>query len=93
MNLAEAFGWLASIFTTVIFLPQLIKAFKTKMTEDISMWMLILSIIGNGFWLAHASLTHNLPLQVCASLIILISMTLITFKYINEHKAKVSYEK
>jgi len=86
VNLAELFGWLASIFTTIIFLPQLIKALKTKMTHDISMWMLILSVIGNVFWFAHSSLTDNLPLQVCASLIILITVTLIIFKYINERE-------
>ena len=84
MNTAELFGWLASIFTTIIFLPQLIKALKTRMTDDISMWMLILSVIGNSFWFAHAQLTQNPPLLVCASLIILISITLITFKYFNE---------
>lgn len=86
MAMAELYGWLASIFTTIIFLPQLIKALKTKMTEDISMWMLILSVIGNGFWLAHASLINNRPLFVCASLIILISITLIVFKHTNERK-------
>jgi len=84
MNSAELFGWLASIFTTIIFLPQLIKAFKTKMTKDISMWMLIISIVGNGFWFAHASLTTNSPLLVCSSLIILICIILILFKYSNE---------
>lgn len=84
MDLTELFGWLASIFTTIIFLPQLIKAFRTKMTADISMWMLVLSVIGNGFWFAHASLSENMPLLVCASLIILISIVLIIFKYINE---------
>jgi len=86
VNLAELFGWLASIFTTIIFLPQLIKALKTKMTVDISMWMLILSVIGNGFWFAHSSLTNNLPLRVCATLIIIITITLIVFKYINERE-------
>ncbi len=87
MELVELYGWLASIFTTIIFLPQLIKALKTKMTDDISMWMLILSVIGNGFWFAHASLSNNMPLLVCALLIILISITLIVFKYINERGA------
>jgi len=84
MTSAELYGWLASIFTTIIFLPQLIKAIKTKMTKDISMWMLFLSIAGNGFWFAHASLTSNSPLLVCSSLIILISLILILFKYTNE---------
>jgi len=84
MDQAELYGWLASFFTTVIFLPQLIKAFKTKMTNDISMWMLILSVLGNSFWTAHAALSNNMPLLVCATLIILISVTLIVFKFLNE---------
>ncbi len=86
MDIAELFGWLASIFTTIIFMPQLIKAIETKLTDDISMWMLILSVTGNAFWFAHASMMGNLPLLVCASLIILISMILIVFKYSNEQK-------
>lgn len=84
MDQAELYGWLASIFTTIIFLPQLVKAFQTKMTNDISMLMLFFSVVGNGFWFAHASLINNMPLLVCASLIILISFTLIIFKYFNE---------
>ena len=84
MDLTELLGWLASIFTTIIFLPQLIKAFRTKMTADISMWMLVFSIIGNVFWFAHAGLSENIPLLACAFLIILLSVILIIFKYINE---------
>lgn len=87
MNLTEIFGWLASVFTTIIFLPQLVKVIKTKLTHDISMLMLVFSVIGNGFWLAHASLSQNMPLLVMALLIILISITLIIFKYLNEHKS------
>lgn len=87
MDLAQLYGWLASFFTTVIFLPQLVKAFKTRQTNDISMWMLILSVLGNGFWAAHARLIDNLPLLVCAGLIIFISLTLIVFKFFNEREA------
>ena len=84
MTSAESYGWLASFFTTIIFVPQLIKAITTRMTKDISLWTLILSIAGNGFWFAHARLTANLPLLVCTSLIIVISISLILFKELNE---------
>lgn len=89
MDIAVLFGWLASTFTTLIFLPQLVKAVTSKMTHDISMWMLIFSVIGNGFWFMHASLTLNYPLVTCASLIILLSIALIIFKYINDRKPAV----
>lgn len=84
MALEEIFGWLAAIFTTLIFVPQLTKAFGTKMTRDISMLMLVLAVLGNASWLAHALLTGNVPLIVCASLIIIMSIILIIFKYTNE---------
>ncbi len=84
MPLDELFGWLASILTTLIFLPQLHKAFSSRMTNDISMLMLWLALFGNIAWLIHASLTGNTPLIVCASLIIVMSLILIVFKYLNE---------
>lgn len=84
MALEEVFGWLAAVFTTLILAPQLFKAIYTRMTRDISMLMLILSVLGNASWLAHASLTSNAPLIACASIIIIMSATLIIFKYMNE---------
>ena len=86
MLLEEIFGWIASILTTLIFIPQIYKAFKTRLTNDISMLMIVLAVLGNAAWLAHASLTGNVPLIVCATLIIIMSITLIIFKYNNEKK-------
>jgi len=84
MLLEELFGWLASILTTLIFIPQIHKAFTTRLTNDISMLMMILAVLGNTAWLIHASLTDNMPLIVCASLIIIMSFVLIVFKIKNE---------
>ena len=84
MPIEQIFGWIASIFTTLIFIPQIYKAFATRLTNDISMWMIILAVLGNAAWLIHASLTGNTPLIVCATLIIIMSVVLIIFKYNNE---------
>jgi len=84
MPTEQIFGWIASILTTLIFLPQLHKAFTTRKTDDISMLMIVLAVMGNVAWLAHASLTGNVPLIVCATLIIIMSIVLIIFKYQNE---------
>ncbi|HED33244.1 MAG TPA: hypothetical protein ENJ08_03370 [Gammaproteobacteria bacterium] len=84
MLIEQAFAWLASVLTTLIFIPQLYKAFRTRQTRDISMLMMILAVMGNLAWLVHASLTGNTPLIVCASLIIMMSFILIAFKYKNE---------
>jgi len=85
MPLEQIFAWIASILTTLIFIPQIHKAFKTRMTNDISMLMMVLAVMGNTAWLLHATLTQNIPLVVCASLIIFMSFVLIIFKYKNEN--------
>jgi hypothetical protein len=48
--------------------------------------MLVLSVAGNGFWVAHATMTQNIPLIVGAGLIGLMSITLIIFKYLFDSK-------
>lgn len=75
------YGWLASVFCTLILVPQIIKVIQTKHTRDVSMSMLVLSVVGNGFWALHASLTNNTPLLVGASLIFFMSGLLILFKF------------
>ncbi len=81
MPLEVLFGWLASLLCTLILVPQIFKALKTRHTDDVSMLMLLLSVSGNGFWVAHASITQNIPLLVGASFISLMSIMLIIFKY------------
>ena len=86
MIIEQVMGWLAAFFCTIILVPQIIKTFKTKHTDDLSMLMLIFSAIGNGFWTTHAAMTQNLPLTVGATLIMLMSFVLIAYKYNNEKK-------
>ncbi len=75
-------GWLASFFCTLILVPQIIKALQSRKTRDLSLSMLILSVIGNGFWVLQASITGNTPLLVGAALIFLMSTLLIIFKFL-----------
>ena len=84
MSAEEISGWLAAIFTTLIFVPQLHKAFTTKKTQDLSMLMIILAIMGNSAWFVQALLTSNTPLMVCAILIIIMSSILMLFKHYND---------
>ena len=86
MPIEVLFGWAASFLCTLILIPQILKALKTRHTDDVSMSMLVLSVAGNGFWVAHASITQNIPLIVGASLISCMSIALIIFKYIFDTK-------
>ncbi len=86
MAIEVLFGWTASLLCTLILVPQIFKAIQTRHTDDLSMIMLILSVAGNAFWVAHASLTQNTPLIVGASLISVMSILLIIFKFLFDKK-------
>lgn len=81
MALEVLFGWIASFLCTLILVPQIFKALKTRHTNDVSMYMLIISVAGNAFWAAHATMTGNIPLIVGASLISAMSILLIILKF------------
>lgn len=87
MALEVFFGWMASLLCTLILVPQIIKALKTRHTDDVSMLMLIISVAGNAFWVAHATMTQNTPLIVGAGLISLMSIALIVFKFLFDTKS------
>ncbi len=86
MTIEVLLGWIASLLCTLILVPQIVKAFKTRHTDDVSMYMLIISVAGNAFWVAHASMTQNIPLIVGAGLISVMSIILIIFKYLFDKK-------
>jgi MtN3 and saliva related transmembrane protein len=71
MNTITALGLFAGLLTTVAYLPQLIKTWKTKSADDISWSMLITLCIGIVLWLVYGSSVHDLPL-IAANIVTLV---------------------
>jgi MtN3 and saliva related transmembrane protein len=57
-------GLMAAICTTGSFLPQVIRAWRTRSTRDVSAWMFILLVTGNSLWLVYGALIGDLPLVI-----------------------------
>jgi MtN3 and saliva related transmembrane protein len=55
-------GMVAAICTTVSFLPQVIKVYRTKHTSDLSLPMYIIFSIGVFMWMCYGFLTGSLPI-------------------------------
>ena len=49
----ELIGAAAAILTTVSFVPQVIRAWRTKSVNDLSVWMLLAFTTGVGPWTAY----------------------------------------
>jgi len=67
-------GLLAATCTTGSFLPQVIRAWRTRSTRDVSALMFALLVTGNALWLLYGVLIGDLPLVVAN----LITITLVT---------------
>jgi len=57
-------GLMAAICTTGSFLPQVVRAWRTRSTRDVSAWMFILLVTGNSLWLVYGALIGDLPLVI-----------------------------
>ncbi len=55
-------GFVAAAFTTFSFLPQTIKSWKTRETEDLSFFMLAFLAIGLFLWFIYGLQLKNLPI-------------------------------
>jgi len=51
-------------------MPQVVRAWRTRSTQDISAWMFVLLVTGNALWLVYGTLIGDLPL-VAANVITL----------------------
>lgn len=60
----QMFGFFGGILTTVGFLPQIIKGFKTKRMKDVAVWQYILQSVGMMSWLTYGILLKDPPIIV-----------------------------
>jgi len=73
-------GYIAGTLTTIAFAPQLIKALKSKSTEDLSLMMLGCSTTGMTFWLLHGLIINDLALIIANSISITLASALLFYK-------------
>ncbi len=76
-------GIVAGIFTAVSMLPQLIKTFKKKKSEEISVFMLVILNLGIATWIYYGILRKDNPIIFTNSFSFLVNLTLLLlhFKY------------
>ena len=76
-------GLLAGILTTISFLPQAVKTWRTKSTKDISLAMFLSFCVGVILWVIYGFFTHNLPVFVAnfATFLLAFSILVCKLKY------------
>ena len=80
MEWITVFGVIAAILVNVAFLPQIIKSWKTKKTEDISLLMYLLYSMGVLMWLIYGIIIKNVPIIISDSIGIFFVLSVLYLK-------------
>jgi|TARA_B110000967_G_scaffold170128_1_gene179923 MtN3 and saliva related transmembrane protein len=73
-------GFFAAFCTTIAFLPQAIKVYKSKSTKDISLYMFLIFTIGVLSWLIYGIIISNLPIILANAVTLALSLFILIYK-------------
>lgn len=73
-------GLTAGLCTTFAYVPQVIKTCKTQSTEDISLGMFLIMVIGTILWLIYGILAGDLPVIAANAVTLIFASTILYFK-------------
>ena len=73
-------GLVAGFLTTVSFLPQVIKTWKSKSAGDISLSMFLLFCIGITLWLIYGIMIRDLAVTLTNLFTLVLASTILFFK-------------
>jgi MtN3 and saliva related transmembrane protein len=66
-------GFAAAACTTLAYAPQFIKVWRTRSTEDISLGMFLVMVLGLALWLAYGLLSGDAPLVAANAITMLLA--------------------
>jgi len=80
MNAVELLGTAAGILTTVAFIPQVAKIWRSGTAEDISLLTFSLYSAGLLLWLLYGIALRSLPLMVANGITFLLTLSVLALK-------------
>ncbi len=78
--MVEWLGVAAGALTTLSFVPQVLKTWRTKSVEDVSVWMLLAFNGGITLWLMYGILTQKPSIIFANAITLVLALTLLGLK-------------
>jgi len=75
-----AVGSIAAFCTTVAFLPQVVKVYRTKSARDLSLPMYIIFSLGVMSWLVYGFLDKSLPIIIANIITLVLALYILGMK-------------
>jgi MtN3 and saliva related transmembrane protein len=83
MTRVALLGLVAACCTTIAFVPQVVRIWRTRSTRDISLGMFVVLTVGMLLWLVYGLLVRDLPLVLANSATFTLSLTILVLKVRN----------
>lgn len=80
MDFTNILGFTAASLTTLAFLPQVIKIWRSRSTRDISLPMLVTFIAGITLWLVYGLLVNAAPIYLANAITLILNLLVLRFK-------------
>ncbi|HSG10302.1 MAG TPA: SemiSWEET transporter [Gammaproteobacteria bacterium] len=80
MDIVNITGSLAGCLTTIAFIPQVVRTWKTRSAQDISLFMFLLFSCGVLLWLIYGILLHALPIILANGITLVLSTLILAMK-------------
>jgi len=81
MSFEDILGYIAATLTTISFLPQVIKTWKSRSAEDISLAMVAISAAGSMAWLVYGFLKSDIPIIIANIILAALALMLVFMKF------------
>lgn len=78
--LVDVIGLAAGSLTTLAFLPQVFKVWRTRSAQDLSLGMYLAFTVGVALWLAYGVLLHAWPIVLANAVTLALAGLILVFK-------------
>ena len=76
-----ALGIAAGTLTTIAFIPQVIKTWRSKSAKDISLGMFLIFSTGVALWLWYGIAINALPIIIANAITLMLALLILFFKF------------
>jgi MtN3 and saliva related transmembrane protein len=73
-------GLFGAFLSSITFLPQVYKAWKTKSVGDLSIWMILILLANVSTWLIYGIVKNDFAIMIANSIILSLSLLMLFFK-------------
>jgi MtN3 and saliva related transmembrane protein len=80
MDMVETLGLAAGFLTTVAYVPQVAKIWRSKSAKDVSLRTFLALTVGIAAWLVYGILKHDLPLVLWNGVTLVLSGAILAMK-------------